>query len=251
MDCVAIRNTPFSWKQKALFDFNVPLEYAPEAQTPAQKYALLKKEYDQVSESLLIRLIRGGLLPQALDLYNRFTPKCVDDDEILMAAVKSERADILSAFAQRLDPNYPYIAREAYLETVRMNRPDLTLILNQYYSPRTDPELSGLYKREIVYGDLSVVKHLEPFVQRDPQDELESALRSGRPEIIEYFSEKYPHLLRDPVVVNDMAEEFIRFERLSALKELVRRAGRLINLNALLQGDMLIHPRIRNYLNTL
>lgn len=134
-----ICENPIFWKQKALFDFNIPLEYSPKARTASQRYALLNKEYQRASPSLLLRLIRGRLLPQALELYTRCIPDYENEEkimsDILVAAVESGREEILSTFARKISPIYPESTKEAYLKSIKMNRPDLTRILVQYHSP--------------------------------------------------------------------------------------------------------------------
>lgn len=247
---------PRFWNQKALLDFNIPLEYAPDASTPAQKYALMKIQYDRASESLLIKLIRGGLLSQALKLYSRFIPDYEDEEEImrdlLVAAADSGRADILSEFSRRIAPRFHNVAREAYLETIRKHRPDLTQVLAQYYSPETDPDLSEYFYSEIGGGDLAMVRYLKEFVRRDPEFELQTAFFSGHPEVLNYFLELYPHLLRDPVVVNRLAQNFTCYGNLLALQELMRRAGGLVDLEALRRNIWIKrYPQIKEYLASL
>lgn len=251
-----ICDNPSFWNRKALLDFKIPLQYAPEAPAPAQRYALLKRHYEMASQSLLLNLIKSGLLDQALELYSRFTPDYEDEEEImieiLMTAVSTGRPDILSEFSKRIIPRYRDIARDPYFETIMMGRPDLTRILDQYYSVRADPELQEIFYSHIDSGDLPVIKYLEQFVRRDPEFELQTAFHSLHNATISYFSKLYPHLLQDPIVVNRLADAFVRSGDLRALQSLSERAGNLIDRQHLRQNPWLSrYPQIERFLDTI
>lgn len=244
---------PRFWNQKSLFEFEIPLEYAPTAPTSAQRYVLLGKEYKEGSEELLLRMIRGGLLAQALRLYDRTSFRYEDAwsvGRILGAAVDSGRADLLSKFLQKVHPGYyPGVLSEIYLQVIRMDRPDLEEIVLKYYSPESDPVLREEFNRFIREGNTQMVRLLRPTVRGDPEYELMAALFSDNLEMIDYFAELYPELMKNRRVMNEMAQVSVTYGKLNALKELLQRAGDLIDLQALRRSTWLnVHPQIREFL---
>lgn len=201
-------------------------------------------------------MIKGGLLQEALRFYNR-TPFQFNDEwsvgKIIDAAVDSGRTDVLSEFAERVSlDHHPSVAREAYIHTIRINRPDLEKILRKYYSPEWDPIIREIFYDSIRKGDLRLVQSLGSLVRRDPEHELMAALFSDAPEMIDYSVDLYPELFKNPRVTNELAHASVAYGKLNALKELFQRAGDLIDLIPLRRSTWLnLYPEIREFLYSL
>lgn len=225
-----ICDDPFFWNQKALLDYGIPLEYAPKAKTLAQRYADLWEEYINDPGVMLIKLIQGGLIPQALELEKHFIPDQYEENQqdvlerLLMVTVESGQKELLSKLIREIHPD-DNLARAPFFQAIRMGRQDLAEIIGDYYNPEDDDNIYQEYYDAIHNHDERVLEYLTKALTIDPEHEFYIAFRDGDQQIIDYLLRRYPDLLQDRSSVDRIAENLIRANSTSGLERLHQLAG--------------------------
>lgn len=235
---------PYFWEQKALNNFQIPLNIMPK-NLPSEQYRALENYFYNSPGKLAVLILKKGLTNRVVDLINRTkfyhyvrTLYVLDSpliDYILNYATDLGDPVIVQAIIDKLQEE---LSEEDWIEiqgsiersvfkALRGYRRDLYEILSPYHQPRYDRSLSQFHDA-LLSGDIMIVKYLRSIIDNQVF-ELTRTLRSQSPALLKDFQAVYPDLLRDPRFVTQVAIELIATNQLPALTTLNKIAHNMID----------------------
>lgn len=232
------------WQQKALHNFQIPLNVIPRRR-PAEQYQNLEDYFRNSPGHLAIFIMKRGLTNRVLDLIKRTEfvhrgkePFKLDtylidysldyatdlgDPKIIQAIINKLREELTNEEWTKIQGS---IERNLY-KALRAYREDLYEIFAPYHQPRYDIIL-GDFHEALLKGDVTVVRYLRPMI-RNEVFELVYTLRSQSPQLLEDFKRAYPRAFQDPEFVTKVAIELIARNQLPNLATLNSLAPNMIN----------------------